>query len=61
LDAHTCRLRALKIISGDEQTPRATEGVRTEDLEVTLPSGEFVELGRWLSFLLAASRSVGAR
>ncbi|WP_251344556.1 hypothetical protein [Haloplanus halophilus] len=44
LDAHTRRLRALKIIPEDEQTPREAEGVRTDDLEVTLPSGELVAL-----------------
>jgi len=44
LDAHTRRLRALKVIPEDEQTPRKAEGVGTDDLEVTLPSGELVAL-----------------
>jgi hypothetical protein len=40
LNPHTRRLRALKIISEDEQTPRDAEGVGTYDLEVLLPYGE---------------------
>jgi hypothetical protein len=40
LDPDTQRLRELKIIPEDEQTPRDSEGVTTPDLEVLLPYGE---------------------
>jgi hypothetical protein len=40
LDPDTQRLRELKIIPEDEQTPRESEGVTTSELEVLLPYGE---------------------
>jgi len=44
LDEKTLRLRALKVIPLDEQTPREAEGLETPELEVTLPSGKLVAL-----------------
>ncbi|QLC35639.1 hypothetical protein EFA46_015370 (plasmid) [Halarchaeum sp. CBA1220] len=44
LDERTRRLRELTVIPEDEQTPREAEGLRTQELEVTLPSGALVPL-----------------
>ncbi|WP_254824945.1 hypothetical protein [Haloglomus halophilum] len=44
LDEHTRRLRELKVIPVDEQTPGEAEGLSTQELEVTLPSGAIVPL-----------------
>ena len=57
LDAHTRRLRALKVIPEGEQTPCEAEGVGTDDLEVTLPSGELVALRNLVANPAEYSRS----
>jgi hypothetical protein len=44
LDPDTQRLRELKIIPEDEQTPCESDGVTTPDLEVLLPYGELAFL-----------------
>jgi hypothetical protein len=44
LDERTRRLRELTVIPEDEQTPREAEGLSTQELEVTLPSGALVPL-----------------
>jgi len=44
LDERTRRLRELKLISEDEQTSREAEGLRTQELDVTLPNGDLVPL-----------------
>lgn len=40
LDPEIRRLREMKLIPEDEQTPREAEGVTTHELEVLLPDGE---------------------